>query len=92
MAATLWLGVVQVQEVHSGSLMHDLWHSLEVGVLQHSGEDDITTRDQPPPGMSPDVYFVSDGSTHVRTASLDVLEVDHSSRLVGLYTTRQSLG
>ena len=36
MAATLWLGVVQVQEVHSGSIMQDLWHSLEVVVLQHS--------------------------------------------------------
>ena len=91
MAGTAWLGVVQVQELHSGSLRQDLWHSLEVGVLQHSGKDDITLA-PPSPAMFPNVDFVSDGSTHVRAASLDVLEVDHSSRPVGLYTTSKSLG
>ena len=58
--------------------------------LQH--KDDITNTDQPSPGVFPNVYLVSDSSTHVWAPSLDVLEVDHSSRSVGLYTTSQSLG
>ena len=54
-------------------------------------KDDITSG-QPSPGVFSNIYLVSNGSAHVRAASLNVLEVDHSSRSVGLYTTSQSLG
>ena len=54
-------------------------------------KDDIN-RGQPSPGVFANIYFVSDGSAHVRAASLDVLEVNHSSRSVGLNATSESLG
>ena len=62
-----------------------------LGPATHSDKDDITLT-PPSPAVFPNVYFVSDGSTHVWAPSLDVLEVDHSSRSVGLYTAGKSLG